>query len=160
MAIFIRSIIRMDPLTKASGSGSSHEQFVRKAGVQSSSDRAFGFVFAAVFAIVAAWPLISGGGVRWGSAAVAFAFALAALAIPTALAPLNRAWARLGSLLHAIVSPVVLAIIFYGVVWPTALVMRSRRRDTLRLKFDHDAATYWIDRVPPGPPPGSFRDPF
>lgn len=138
----------------------SHEDFKPKTMVPASSDRAFGGVFAFVFALVAAWPLVHGAAPRWWAAAVALAFALLALAAPRVLAPLNRLWIKLGALLHAIVSPVVLSIIFFGVVLPTALVMRLRKRDLLRLRFDPQAATYWIDRVPPGPPPNSFKDPF
>jgi predicted membrane metal-binding protein len=143
-----------------SAGGGSHEDFAPKAAVHASSDRAFGLVFAAVFAIVAAWPLFFGHAPRWWAAGVAAAFAVLALALPRVLSPLNRLWTRLGALLHAVVSPVVLSVIFYGVVWPTALVMRLRGRDPLRLKFDRAAPTYWVDRVPPGPPPASFRDPF
>lgn len=138
----------------------SHEDFKPKTEPRTSSDRAFGGVFAGVFALVAAWPLVHAAPPRWWAAAVALAFALLALAAPRTLAPLNRIWIRLGALLHAIVSPIVLAVIFYGVVLPTAIVMRLRKRDPLRLRFDPQAATYWIDRVPPGPPPQSFRDPF
>lgn len=138
----------------------SHEDFKPKTEARTSSDRAFGGVFAGVFALVAAWPLVHAAPPRWWAVAVALAFALLALAAPKVLAPLNRLWTRLGALLHAIVSPIVLSIIFYGVVLPTAIVMRLRKRDPLRLRFDPQAATYWIDRVPPGPPPQSFKDPF
>jgi hypothetical protein len=30
----------------------------------------------------------------------------------------------------------------------------------MRRKFERDAASYWIDRSPPGPPPESLRDQF
>ena len=144
---------------KSSGGGS-HEDFAPKTEARASSDRAFGLVFAAVFAIVAAWPLFFGGALRGWAVAVALGFGAVALAMPALLAPLNRLWMRLGALLHAVVSPVVLSIMFYGVVWPTGLVMRLFRPDPLRLKFDRAAASYWVDRVPPGPPAASFRDPF
>ena len=141
-------------------SAGSHEDFAPKAAVRASSDRSFGLVFAAVFAIVAAWPLFSGGALRLWALAVAAGFALAALAFPAVLAPLNRAWMRVGMAMHAVVSPVVLSIMYFGVVWPTGAVMRLMRRDLLRLEFDREAASYWVDRKPPGPPPESFRDPF
>lgn len=147
-------------MTKVRSGGMSHERFSSGESAPGSSDRAFGLVFAAVFAIVAAWPLFTAGTPRWWAAAVALTFAALALLAPAVLAPLNRAWMRVGAVLHSIVSPIVLSFIFYGVVWPTALVMRLRRRDPLHLKFDPDATTYWVDRVPPGPPPASFRDPF
>jgi hypothetical protein len=38
--------------------------------------------------------------------------------------------------------------------------MRALGKDPLRLRFDRGAATYWIPREPPGPPPDSFTDQF
>lgn len=92
--------------------------------------------------------------------ALAVGFALIAVAAPVWLGPTNRAWFRLGMLLGRIVSPVVLAIMFYLVVTPVALLMRWRGSDPLRLRFDKDRPSYWIERTPPGPAQGSMRNQF
>ncbi len=110
------------------------------------SERSFGLVFAAVFAAVGSWPLLTGSELRWWALAIAFVFVLAALLIPRILVPLNRIWFRIGLLLGRIAGPVVMALIFFGAVVPTALVMKLRRKDLLRLKPDRDADTYWIKR--------------
>jgi hypothetical protein len=78
---------------------------------------------------------------------------------PALLHPLNRLWMKLGLLLHKIVNPIVMGLLFYGTIWPTGLAMRMRGRDLLRLKRDPDADTYWIAR-PPGPLPETMRDQF
>ncbi len=137
-----------------------HESFDRSTPVRGSSNRSLGLVFAAVFAIVGAFPLVFGGGPRWWSFAVAAAFALAAFVAPVLLGPLNRVWTRFGLLLHRIVSPVVLGIMFYLVVTPIGLLLRAFGKDPLRLRFDAGARSYWIERTPPGPPPQSFPDQF
>ncbi len=125
-----------------------------------SPDRAFGLVFAALFAIIAVLPLWGGGRVRAWSLAVAAAFTAVAFAAPRLLAPLNRAWTAFGNLLHRIVSPIALGILFFGVVAPTGALMRLFGKDPLRLKRDGAARTYWIDRQPPGPAADSLRDQF
>jgi hypothetical protein len=125
-----------------------------------SSDRTFGLVFTAFFAIVAVLPMLRGEPPRLWAFAAAGAFLLLALAVPRALAPLNRLWLRFGDLLHRIVSPIALAILFYGVVTPTGLLMRLFGKDPLRLRFDREAKSYWIAREPPGPPPESLKDQF
>jgi hypothetical protein len=66
---------------------------------------------------------------------------------------------KLGLLLHRIVNPMVMGLLFYGTIWPTGLVMRMRGRDLLRLKRDPSAASYWIARVP-GPAPETMKDQF
>jgi hypothetical protein len=63
-------------------------------------------------------------------------------------------------LLHSIVSPVALAILFYGVVMPTGLLMRLLGKDPLRLRLDSRAASYWIERTPPGPDAESLKNQF
>ena len=137
-----------------------HEDFARVAPVEGSSNRSFGLVFAAVFLIIALFPLISGGAFRWWSAALAFAFGTTALMMPTLLHPLNRAWTRLGVLLHRVVSPIILGFMFYAVVTPIGLLMRALGKDPLRLRFDGDASSYWIARTPPGPTPERLKDQF
>jgi len=125
--------------------------------VRSSSNRAFGVVFAVVFAIVALWPVIGGGAVRIWAAAVAAAFLAVALAWPAALAPLNRAWTAFGLVLHKITNPIIMGLVFFGAVLPTALIMRALGKDPLRLRLDRGAKSYWIEREPPGPEPGSMN---
>ena len=63
------------------------------------------------------------------------------------LAPANRAWPRLGLLLHRVVNPVVMAALFYLAVTPCGWGMRLVRRRFMRqLRPDPTLATYWIER--------------
>ena len=110
------------------------------------SDRFFGFVMAAFFAIVAIAPLLGGKDILPWAALLSAAFVGTAVLRPSLLHLLNRAWFRFGALLHRIVSPVVLGLLFFGVITPTAVVMRAMRRDVLGLKFDASAKSYWIRR--------------
>ena len=137
-----------------------HEALTREETVQGSSNRSFGVVFAVVFAIIALLPLFHGGSVRLWSLGVAVVFAVLAFFAPQVLAPLNRLWLKLGLFLHKIVNPIVLGIMFYGVVTPTGLLMRLLGKDPLRLKRDAGARSYWIKRTPPGPKPESLGEQF
>jgi high-affinity nickel permease len=134
----------------------SHESFERE-GVKASSDRSFGFVFAAFFAILAAWPMVFGGGLRLWALALAAIFLAAAFAYPRVLHPLNWLWFRIGVLLHHVVTPVVMGLIFcFGVV-PTGLIMRLRGWDPLRIDARRRGETNWVERVPPGPAPDTMK---
>jgi predicted membrane metal-binding protein len=137
-----------------------HEDLSREEHVEGSSDRSFGIVFAVVFIIIACWPLLHAGLVRWWAAAIAAGFAVVAMAMPSLLAVPNRLWMKFGLLLAKIVSPVALGILFYAVFTPLGIVMRLVGQDPLRLKYDAKAASYWIDRQPPGPPPESMTNQF
>jgi predicted membrane metal-binding protein len=128
--------------------------------VQIGSEKGFGIVFAVVFLIVALWPLPFGGEVRLWALAVAALLLVIAFAVPRLLSPFNRVWFRFGLLLHKIVNPVIMGLIFFGAVLPTGFLMRLFGKDPLRLGFDREAASYWIDRDPPGPDPSSMRNQF
>ena len=137
-----------------------HEDLNRAQAVEGSSDRAFGLVFAAVFVLIAGWPLFYGDAPRWWAAGVAAIVAVTAVAKPVLLAPLNRQWIKLGLLLGRIVSPIALGILFYGVITPIGILMRLTGKDPLRLKLDAGADSYWLPRKPPGPPPDSMTNQF
>jgi hypothetical protein len=113
---------------------------------------------AAVFTIIGCIPLLRGHSLRLWALELAIVFFGAAILFPRILAPLNRAWFRFGLLLHSVVTPVMMAVIFYGAVVPMAVVLRARGRDLLRLK-PGKATTYWIVR-PPGPTRGSMSKQF
>lgn len=128
-----------------------HERLARDDAVKGSSDRAFGIVFAIVFAVIGVWPVTGGGDVRLWSLGVGAAFLLVALARPALLKPLKRLWTKFGLLVHQIANPVVMGLVFYLVVTPTALVRRALGKDPLNRRLDPHAETYWIEREPPGP---------
>jgi len=139
---------------------SMHEDLDRDETVKVGKDRSFGIVFTVVFVVVGLWPLLDGGPVRTWALGVAGAFLLVALVRPVLLNPLNRAWMAFGRFLHAIVNPVVLGIVFFLAVWPTALCLRIGGKDPMRLRFEPDADSYWIKRDPPGPEPESMKNQF
>jgi hypothetical protein len=117
------------------------------------SDRSFGWTFTGFFTLVALffqpWML-----------ALAAATALVTVIRSQWLAPFNRAWMKFGALLHHVVSPVVLGVIYFGVFTPVALVMRAVGRDAMCRRFEPAQPSYWVRRDPPGPADNSFRDMF
>jgi hypothetical protein len=125
------------------------------------SERSFGFLLTAVFAIVGArgiirhWSMISCTAFFMASGACG----LLSLTRPQVLAPLNKAWFYLGRGIGKVVSPIVLGIIFLGVLTPVSIVLRLFGRDELRLKR-HLANSYWTDRSSPIVAAQSFKNQF
>jgi hypothetical protein len=137
-----------------------HEDLSRTQTVKASSDRFFGLTFFAVFLILALWPLLAQGPVRPVALGIALAFLAVSLIVPKWLAPLNRLWLKFGELLHRITSPIILGIMFFGVITPVGWFMRRAGKDLLRMKFDREAPSYWIKREPPGPDKASLKRQF
>lgn len=125
------------------------------------SERSFGIFFAVVFVLLAAYAVYA----DWrsfvviGFLIVAVIFGIAAFFIPKILIPLNRFWFALGILLGRIVSPIVLGIIFFGLITPIGMITRLFGRDELRL-CKRTVSTYWIERNPAGPEPESFKNQY
>jgi len=125
------------------------------------SERKFGLLFAVVFAGFAAWSWRAGRPALAGLLLVlAAGLVVVALLAPRWLAMPNRAWFKLGMLLNAVVSPIVLGAMFVLIFVPVAIVMRIAGRDPLHRRFNRESATYWVDRRPPGPAPDSFHHQF
>jgi hypothetical protein len=139
-----------------------HDKFSahHEESVKGSSNRSFGLIFAAFFCIIGLLPLFSRGEVRPWALGVAAVFAVIAFAVPSILTPLNKAWMRLGLLLHRVVNPIVLGLMFLIAIVPVGLLMRLFGKDLLRLKFSSEASSYWIIRDPKGPDPRSLNRQF
>jgi hypothetical protein len=134
-----------------------HESFDRTEEIKHSTDRSFGLVFTVVFALIAAyqWWHTGSSWPYWAGAALVIL--LVSIFAPATLAPLNRLWMRLALALSKIMTPVIMAVLFFGSVLPTGLIMRLLGKDPLRLRWNKESGTYWVSRTPEGPAPGSFR---
>lgn len=137
-----------------------HESLKDKDEVQVGTEKSFGIVFAAVFAIIGIWPLIHGLPVRWWSLVVAVLFLVAAYVAQPLLKPLNLLWFKFGLLLYKVVNPVVMGLLYFTTIVPVGLLMRIVGKDPLNRAFDANARSYWIERDPPGPEPESMKNQF
>ncbi len=123
-------------------------------------DRHFGYLFTVVFAALAVMSYFRGGhGYPW-LAGAAGTVAAVTLARPSWLRPFNALWMRFAGLLHHVVSPVILGVIFFLVITPVGMVQRIAGRNEMRRNFEPGSESYWIIREPPGPPPESLRNQF
>ena len=137
-----------------------HETLSSSKEVQLGSDRSFGVVFAVVFGLVSAFPLVSGKPYHLWAGGLSAVFLVTALFMPRFLRPLNCVWFRIGALLHKIASPLVMGLLFFGTILPTGLLMRLFGKRPLALKFDTAAKSYWIKRGPAEPSPESMKNQF
>ncbi|MEM8949643.1 MAG: SxtJ family membrane protein [Pseudomonadota bacterium] len=146
-----------------------HEDYSREEEIEGSSDRGFGLTVGAILLAIVLVRLTlewwRTGGVTFGwfeyiLGGIGIALLVMGLVLPSVLAPLNRAWMKLGLLLFTIVNPIVLGLIFLVTIIPIGLALRLFGKDPLRLRFEPDAKSYWIERDPPGPEPESMPQQF
>lgn len=93
-------------------------------------------------------------------AALALVFLAISLVVPRVLAPAKRLWLKLAALIHVVVSPIALGLMYIVAMIPVGLLIRLSGKDLLSLKRDASAHSYWISRAAGGPAPESLKDQF
>ena len=109
------------------------------------SNRNFGFVFFIVFLVIALWPLLNGENLRLWSLLISMIFFILGLLNAKILTPFNKIWMKFGEILGSVISPLVMGVIFFGIVTPTGLLLKLIGKDLLKLKKDKKD-TYWIEK--------------
>lgn len=110
------------------------------------SNRNFGFFFSTIFAVTSVYFYFSQyATVAYVLITLSLVFFVITCFKSDALLPLNRYWMKLGLLLGLVFSPIILALIYFGLLTPIALLIRAIGRDELQLKL-HSSASYWILR--------------
>ena len=117
-----------------------------KTKIKISSNRSFGLVFFIVFLIISLWPLIHGEPIRIWLVTISLIFLVLGMMKSKLLTPLNKLWFKFGMILGAIVAPVIMGAVFFLVVTPIGIVMRTIGKDLINKKHDKKKETYWITR--------------
>jgi hypothetical protein len=134
-----------------------HESFA-KTESKPPSERSTGLLFAAVAVIVG---VLSRNNPTGMLVALGIATLLTAvsLIVPVLLKPLNIAWFKFGLLLHRVVNPLVMFVVFASVFVPAGAMMRLWR-DPLRSRRPTGVSTYWIERSESGGTERSMTNQF
>tara|TARA_Y100000768_G_scaffold376987_1_gene349691 strand:- start:3809 stop:4189 length:381 start_codon:yes stop_codon:yes gene_type:complete len=111
-----------------------------------SSNRSFGLLFFIVFLILGLWPLKNGENLNYYFIITSLIFLILGTINSPLLTPLNKFWIKLGEILGIIISPVIMALVYFIILTPVSLIVRMFGKDLLGLKFLKKDETYWIKR--------------
>ena len=111
--------------------------------IEIGSNRSFGIVFFIVFLIIGVFPIMSGESINYILVCISIIFLFLGIVNSKLLTPLNKIWFKFGIILGHILSPVIMGLIFFMVVTPTAFILKVFRKDVLNLK-NNNKKTYWI----------------
>ncbi len=106
--------------------------------------RKFAFTLAAAFGVLAAllwWRERATASTVLGT--VAALFALAGLVLPGRLGPVYRAWMGFAHALSRVTTPIFMAVVYFVVITPIALLRRAFGGNPLRA---HQGESGWVDR--------------
>ena len=108
------------------------------------AEREFGLLVGLALTLIGSWRLYRGHweAVEFSLLGLGSALAILGLLFPRALVLPNRWWMGLAKILSLITTPVILAIIYFGVVTPIGVVKRLFGWDPLRRRAP-SAVSYW-----------------
>lgn len=121
-----------------------------------------GYLFTVVFLLLAGYGVFFK---NWSGLTISILVSAGSITLlitlikPDLLSIPNRVWYLLGQTLGNLVSPIVLGVIFFLIITPTAFICRAFGRDELRLKRK-PTQSYWLIRSPTSPHSQSFRNQF
>ena len=118
---------------------------MKNSNIKIGTNKSFGIVFFVFFFIVSIFPLLDDGNIRVWSFIISIIFLILGILNSKILTPLNQVWFKFGVLLGRFVSPVVMGVVFFAIVTPTAVIMRVLQKNLLNLKKGNKK-TYWIER--------------
>jgi len=107
-----------------------------------SSNRSFGVIFFIFFLILSIYPIFNGLKINIYFLLIGLIFLVLGLLNSKLLYPLNFLWNKLGIYLGMLVSPLVMGILYFLIVFPTKLVLSILGKDILNLKVSNENS-YW-----------------
>ena len=103
----------------------------------------FGILFCTIFLVIALYPIKDEGTIRLWSIYIMVIFALITIIRPSLFTFINKLWIKLGFMLGRVISPFVMAFIFFVIVTPIGILLKIFQKDVMRLK--KKKYTYWIN---------------
>lgn len=111
-------------------------------------DRTFGLIMAGGLGGLALVRFMWSGAVTWWLIGPAVLFLATGLVVPSWLNPVRAGWMKLAAVLGYVNSRILLTVLFFSLILPTALVLRLLGKQPIRLGFRDGAGSYWRRRRP------------
>lgn len=115
---------------------------------QAKISREFGFMVVVAFLVLCIVEIMGSARAPLlvGCLIIIFIFTSLAIWAPMILLPICKAWLKIGDLLGYVARPIILGMIFFGILTPLAIFLKLSGRDELKLKRKLDAQTYWVKK--------------
>ena len=114
--------------------------------IEKPSEKSFAMVFGILF-------LFTSGFFYKDSHLIGLSFFIIAIMIfltgffkPSYLKKANLYWFKFGLLLGGIISPIVMAVIYFLIIFPTGILLKLFNKDPLLKKINKSKSSYWITR--------------
>ena len=109
--------------------------------------RKFALAMAVPLALIGGFLLWRHRNYYWYFLAASSVFICPGLLIPVVLTPFHKVWMTFSIVMGWFMTRVILSVLFFLVLTPTALLLRLLGKDMLNIKFDGNSSeSYWLAR--------------
>ena len=111
--------------------------------------RQFGLLVGGVFTVIGLWPAVfRGESLRWWGMVLGCLLIVLGALVPQSLKQVHGGWMKVGHVLGAINTKIILGIIYYLLITPMGLVMRLMGKDPMHRALTQDVDSYRVVRAP------------
>ena len=118
---------------------------MKNSNIKIGTNKSFGIVFFVVFMLIGFYPLLNDDSLRWWAIIVSVFFLLLGFLNSVLLTPLNSIWFKFGLFLGKFVSPIVMGLVYFAVVFPTFLFLKLLKKNYLNIEYEKNKLSYWMD---------------
>jgi hypothetical protein len=122
--------------------------------------RVFGTASAAAVCVAGIFFAVAGNPACWAAFTAGVALLACAVVRPRSLDAILRTARQVNRCLLRLLSPFMLAAVFFGVVTPLGIMLRLLGRRLLDLGPDRSKSTYWEQTTRAGPEASDYEHPF
>ena len=111
-----------------------------------STEKSFGYVFSIFFLLLGIYFLYFKNTFLIWTFLLSFIFLSLALFFPKILILPNKIWLKFGAILHFIISPIIMLVIFIITFFPIGFLIKLLNIDLINLRINKNYKTYWKQR--------------
>ncbi len=108
--------------------------------------KSFGYLFCVVFLLIGFYPLLHNEKLNLIVIIVGLIFGFLGYLNSNILLPFKKVWIKFGEILGKVISPIILFLIYFIVIFATKLFLMLFKKDILRLNLNDNSDSYWIEK--------------
>jgi len=108
------------------------------------TNRAFGLMFALIF--LAFFFFLNNSILKFLFLSISLFSFIISFFFVNLLSKPKQYWIKFGYFLGKIISPIIISLIYFVVVFPTNIVLKIFRKDILDAKIDYKQKSYWVKK--------------
>jgi hypothetical protein len=111
-----------------------------------SSNKSFGIVFFLFFSILGIYPIWNDDKLNLILISIGIIFLILGIRNSNILTSPNKYWIKFGLVLGKLISPIIMFIIYFFLLFPISLLGKLVGRDTCNTSYNPNIKSYWIKR--------------